>query len=117
MYAAWQGGVLCNGHTQEPSTSYPLKQLMQEETTAQEPLTCTPHERASQKAEEHDVAASLVNPNSALLPATQKCLHEDYLSKFSVVGTEAPLKIELAQKWDVFMKFHFPLCPLLWEKR
>ena len=115
--APWQGGVLCNWHTQELSTLYPLRQWRQEENIAQEPLTCISRERTSQKVEEDHVAASLVNANSPLMPATRKHLLEDYLSKFSVVGTEAPLKIELAQKWDMFMKFHFPLCPLLWEKR
>lgn len=88
---------------------------MWEETTAQEPLTCTLHERTSQKAGEHHVAALPVNPNSPLLPATQKRLHEEYLPKFSVVGTETPLKIQLAPKWDVYEIC--PLCPLLWEKK
>lgn len=60
-------------------------------------------------------AASLENSNCSLLLVTQKYLHEDYLSKFSVA--EAPLKTNLTQNREVFMRFHFPLCPSLWEKK
>lgn len=66
------------------------------------------------KPEEHQATASLVNSNSPLLPATQKRLHEDYLSKFSVAGTEAPLKIDLAQNRDVY---EITFSPFMGKKR
>jgi len=104
------GRCVCTQHPQEPSTSCPLKQRMQEETIVQEPLSCTLRERTSHKSEEHHVAPSLVNSNSPLLPATQKHQHEGYLFKFSVVGTEAPSETRVGPK--IGCVYEIPLSPL-----
>lgn len=61
-------------------------------------------ERTSQKEEAYHFGAPLVRPNSPLLAATQKILHED-----CVAGREAALKIELSKKWDIY---EIPLSPL-----
>lgn len=82
----------------DPSSSDPFTQGMQEETTAQETLTCTWWERTSQKAGEHHFGAPLVRPHPSLLAATQKHIHEDI--KVLLGGREAALKIELAKKLD-----------------